>query len=336
MKLRRDFIVFIAAGTVLAGAFLAAPRFLRSTLVSSIEKSLPGSTVRIGSCRLTFRHGLLLQDVRVSLQSSKNFPAPKLPSGKNPFSFLLPPVTVQGLRLDIKSADLRMEGTFAFVWLPGPSAVKNLTLDIPSLSLGRFKVKNLRASSDKPGAGRFAADSLAMDRFSAGNIQGLFRLSGAGASLDELSADFLGGKVTGRVTLARLEDAPVGTAELELDALPIASFLKLWEWDKKMGADGIVRGQLIAEASGGKLTHLNGALVASGDGSLVILDQAFLENIAQRTKQPISIVKASFENYHYNTGTIGVSLEEEGLRLQLDLDGEKGKRNLEVTLHDWF
>jgi hypothetical protein len=43
----------------------------------------------------------------------------------------------------------------------------------------------------------------------------------------------------------------------------------------------------------------------------------------------------SFKDYHYNTGVMKLSKAQDDLSLDIALDGEKGKRNLMVTLHDF-
>ncbi len=338
MKLRLTFLIPAAAGLALAAAFFAAPRIARSAVVDALQKAVPGSAVSVGSCRFTPGGPLILEDVRLALETpSKNFPRLRAASsGKGLLPLLVPAVVVKDMRPDIRTADLALSGTLSFTRDMRSSAFRELTLDIRTLTLGGGAVSGLWASTDAPGAGRFGAAKISFDKFAAENLEGRFALSDAGVLLDGVRADLLGGRARAKLTAARLGDAPVVTAEADLQGIPIASVLRLWEWDKKCAADGRVGGHLLAEFSAGKLSRLEGALVAEGGGDLVVLDQRFLENIAERSKQPIEIVKASFENYHYNSGTVGISLQENGLRLGLDLEGEQGKRDLEVTLHDWF
>ena len=338
MKLKGFFLIFLLGAAILSSALFFSPYFIRQTAVRLIKNAVPGSEVTAGSCRFVRGHRLELRDIRLTLKTpSKNFPRPGLPGpGNNWLSFLVPSVAVKDLRLDVQTTDLSLQGSFSFTRDMKHSAFEDLSVDVSSLAVGGAQIKNIRASSDKPGEGPFSVENISFNKFLVEKLGGRFALSDAGVLLDGVSAGFLGGTLRGRLALTRLGETPVCTAEIDLDGIPIAAFLKLWEWDKKVSATGSLRGHLIVEIAGGKLARLDGALLAVSDGHLVILDEAFLQNIAARSKQPIEIVKASFEDYHYNTGTIGVSLEENDLRLHLDLDGEKGKRDLEVKLHDWF
>ena len=338
MKLKRILIIFLLSVAALSAALIVSPHFIRQAITRSIQDAVPESTVTLGSCRFVRGNHLVLGDMGISLKTpSKNFPKLQVPESNGGFlPLLLASVSVRDLRFDIQTRDLSMNGALSFTRNLRSETFESLSLDLSSLALGLATAKEIRASSDAPGTGDFSVGSLLFSKFKVENLRGLFQVSDAGVLLEKMNARFLDGTVKGRLTLTRLGTLPVCTAELDLTDIPVASFLKLWEWEKKVAANGKLRGHLIAEISGGKLTRLDGAMLATADGNFVILDQAFLENIAARAKQPIEIVRASFEDYHYNTGTVGVSLEENKLRLRLDLEGEKGKRDLEVTLHDWF
>jgi hypothetical protein len=111
--------------------------------------------------------------------------------------------------------------------------------------------------------------------------------------------------------------------------------IEAFEWDKKVSVTGLFTGKMDIEGQGNGIARLEGAFDAkAGGGDIRILDQAFLQRIADNSKQPIEIVRASFENYHYTNGRARFRLEGKDILLNLDLEGDAGKRNLEVNLHD--
>ena len=62
---------------------------------------------------------------------------------------------------------------------------------------------------------------------------------------------------------------------------------------------------------------------------------ATLENMARDTKQPLDLLVESFKDYQYNIGTIKLFLDHNNLTLDIVLDGEAGKRELKIILHDF-
>jgi hypothetical protein len=70
-------------------------------------------------------------------------------------------------------------------------------------------------------------------------------------------------------------------------------------------------------------------------GTLVIMDAKFLENMARNTQLPLELLVEDFKNYRYNTGLLSLGLEDNNIILKVALEGEAGKRNLNVILHDF-
>jgi hypothetical protein len=68
---------------------------------------------------------------------------------------------------------------------------------------------------------------------------------------------------------------------------------------------------------------------------LTITDDKFLNNVAKSSGQSLDILVESFKNYHYNTGVMKLSLERGDIVFDIALEGEAGKRNLSIVLHDF-
>ena len=99
---------------------------------------------------------------------------------------------------------------------------------------------------------------------------------------------------------------------------------------------GFLSGELLLNGDRNTIEVLTGDFsTAHIGGTLVINDTRFLENIARNTNQPVDILVESFQNYHYNSGTMKLSKEKDNLILDVALDGELGKRDLTVTLHNF-
>ncbi|MGD9015028.1 MAG: YdbH domain-containing protein, partial [Candidatus Omnitrophota bacterium] len=106
--------------------------------------------------------------------------------------------------------------------------------------------------------------------------------------------------------------------------------------NKKVELSGKLTGRLNFQGAGLNLHALNGDFSsAEYGGRLIIKDTQFLENLARNSKQPLDIFVESFQDYEYNTGIIRLALDKGNLILDIALDGEAGKRNLNITLHDF-
>jgi hypothetical protein len=75
--------------------------------------------------------------------------------------------------------------------------------------------------------------------------------------------------------------------------------------------------------------------IGLGSGTLTIKDNKFLENMAKNSGEPLDILVESFKNYRYNTGLMRVALDGRNLGFEISLDGETGKRNLNIVIHDF-
>jgi hypothetical protein len=216
-------------------------------------------------------------------------------------------------------------------WLLDPRSPR-LTFRAPKVLLPGAQADNV-VLTFKKGFGMISAERIGTQRAALTALGSSFRKKGALYDFDRIRADFLGQEIRGRAKVL-LGKTPKYDAAFIAGALPAQTVIETFEWDKKVSVTGIFSGKLDIEGEGEKLARLEGVFDAAGGGDIRILDQAFLQRIADNAKQPIEIVRASFENYHYNTGRARFRLEQKDLLLNLDLEGDAGKRNLEVNLHD--
>jgi len=118
--------------------------------------------------------------------------------------------------------------------------------------------------------------------------------------------------------------------------MKIEQFIRDFKLQEKFFMDGELNGSILLKGKGTDVQVVDGNFTASPKGGMLIIkDARFLENIARRADQPLDLLVESFRNYHYNTGIISLSLKEDDLILGMALDGETGKRDLNITLHDF-
>jgi len=121
-----------------------------------------------------------------------------------------------------------------------------------------------------------------------------------------------------------------------LPTVNLEKFINDFELDEKFQMTGVLSGHLVLNGNGGDINILNGDFfMAEKGGTLIIKDTRFLENIARSSDQSFEILVESFKNYHYNNGKIKILLKQEKLILDMVLDGEAGKRDLNITLHNF-
>lgn len=153
------------------------------------------------------------------------------------------------------------------------------------------------------------------------------------ADLDLSSCDMFGGKISGNAKLG-LNGRLAYSAELNVSGIKPDNFIKDFELGEKFRMSGDLSGALRIEGKGGDMEILSGGLwAARPGGTLVITDKSFLENIARASGQSFEMLVESFKDYHYNTGIAKLSLDKGNLIFDITLDGEAGRRKLDIVVH---
>jgi hypothetical protein len=114
------------------------------------------------------------------------------------------------------------------------------------------------------------------------------------------------------------------------------SNLSLSLQSKEFSVSASFSGLVKLKTKGSGLEAIDGNFNAlSPGGMLTIKDSGYLENMARSSGQSLDILVESLKNYHYNSGVAKLSLERNNFIFDIFLEGETGKRNLKVTLHDF-
>ncbi len=222
------------------------------------------------------------------------------------------------------------------VRFPATVEIAGLTVRHPSFILqnGRILARpNFRSLLKRGFRGSLSAESLSFGKINITAIRSDMTINSDIAELDGLSGDLIGGKLAGNL---RVEFRPELRYDLKLTVggLSVPKVMAELKADKKVDATGMLNGFLEIHGNTAGIVAFKGNLKALEGGDITIKDEALLNDIAARTKQPAAIVKQSFREYHYDTGEINLGLENNGVGMLVDLNGVKGKRNLNVVFHD--
>ena len=214
------------------------------------------------------------------------------------------------------------------------ATLESCELAIDSLEAGAAALQACAlAVKNNAGPGNFSVKKITFQNAALREIGGRPRLIDNALVFDDLSGEFLGGKVLAQGALSL-----AGGFSYELNvvftALDLDRFVRDFKLTEKLALAGNISGPLSLKGSGGRLGKIRGNLSADKGGQLTIKDDTYLKGIAQNSGQSLDIIVESFNNYHYNTGDIAVSLDEGNLVFTIALEGQAGKRQLSVVLHD--
>ncbi|MFH1783139.1 MAG: YdbH domain-containing protein [Candidatus Omnitrophota bacterium] len=183
-------------------------------------------------------------------------------------------------------------------------------------------------------------DKASSYNISAGNIKitprhiFMFSVYLEDISLTTDKGELLKGRIEGDIKLS-LEKKIDYLSALEIEALDLDVFRRTFKLDKKFDASGDLRGILNIRGSGSTIEDMTGDFATTEDGILIIKDDRFIKNIAERSNQPFEILLESLKDYKYNKGLAGISMKEGNLIFNINLDGESGKRDFEIVVHDF-
>jgi len=240
---------------------------------------------------------------------------------------------------DIKvvTDDLKFKAGLAFDFSPPLTRLNAIALSIPSVESFGVKAQGIvLRSGAETNQGKMTVERVTFDKAAVEDVGGIIRMDGPLLFVDFLAVKTFGGRLEGHASLD-LRGGPGYLVDLNFKDMQIARFIDDFELSDKVYMDGEMGGKLVLQGRGTDVRVLSGDFkTALGGGKLVIKDKRVMENVARSTNQPLDIIVENFSNYHYNTGNIGLSLKEKNIVLDLALDGETGKRNMSITLHEFL
>jgi hypothetical protein len=209
-------------------------------------------------------------------------------------------------------------------------------MDIRSLDSQGFFLKELilKTAQNFP-QGEFSVREAGYDKAKASRITGGAQLKGKELSLNDMSASLFDGAVNLNVNLV-MSALPQYSVDIDCKDLDIGQFVKDFKLEEKFQMTGRLSGHAKIKGSGADFQVIEGDFsTGEGGGVMVIKDEAMLKNMAQSSNQPLDIIVESLKDYHYNTGVMKLFKAQDSLGLDMALEGEKGKRNLTIVLHDF-
>ena len=250
--------------------------------------------------------------------------------------FLIKSLEFSNFNLDLKAKDFNISAVLSLQMNLMEGIAEYLDIKIDSLGIQGF---NLNGVTLKTGQGlsdgHFGISQMKYDKLNISEIKSQAKLSGKELFLEGLSAKALDGNIGGNLKFKIDQDFSYA-AILSITNLDIARFINDFDLKEKFEMTGRLNGDLTFKGKGPDIKILNGKLFSlEPGGMLIIKDTKFLENVARNSNQSLDLLVGNFNNYHYNIGTIKLFLENNNLVLDIALNGETGKRDINIVLHDF-
>ena len=243
---------------------------------------------------------------------------------------------VSKLTLDLNTLDLTAKATLSL-------GLNLLTqnLDYLDFKMDIFKMPGVQTENvflklyPNSAAGNFSIAQMKYDKLRVTDIKGNLKLEDMILSLYGVSARTLDGDLRADMDLKINKQAQY-TLNLKCADLDIERFVRDFNLREKFDMSGRLSGDLKLQGKGAHIEILGGNFsTLEPGGTLVIRDTKFLENMARKSRQPLDLLGESFKDFRYNTGVMSLSFEEGNIILKIELEGEAGKRNLKVVLHNF-
>jgi len=366
---RKIVVIFLAA---LAVFFLTKPAILFVARIQ-LQGVFPGSKVSIKSCSFIPHRLLFLSEIEIrrdkvydfKIKEAKVFYDPirllrrkivkfylgeaaiSINMGKEsiaefskyvklgPSIFLLESVELHDLNLDLKSKEAVMTAGISSEFNPLDQSINYFDLKIGSLEAQGAQVKNASLRFNQKRLGNLYIERIQYDKAKIEDVKGSTYLEGKSFAISSLSAKTFDGQIHGELKL-RMDKTPEYFCNLKFIDLDLDRFAQDFKLKEKFRVTGRLTGDLALQGSGANVKILGGNFnsVEPG-GMLTITDDKFLNNVAKSSGQSLDILVESFKDYHYNTGVMKLSLEQGDIVFDIALEGESGKRNLSIVLHDF-
>jgi hypothetical protein len=250
--------------------------------------------------------------------------------------FSLGALELSNANLQVESRDLNLRAQLSLELEPLNQIVRYCALNIDSLDFNGFHLQDasLRVKQ-MPEAGEFSVGLMRYDKLRVKGIKSKAVLEGSRLRLDSLRADFLEGQIQGDLDF-RIDKKPQYLLNLKFLDCAVSAFVRDFNLQKKFTASGLLSGALTLKGSGPDLSILSADFLAVKPGGVLsIVDTKFLEGMARNSGESLDLLVESFKNYRYNEGVIKLSLDKNNLILEAALEGEAGRRNLTVTIHNF-
>ncbi|MBU2102775.1 MAG: hypothetical protein ABH865_03630 [Candidatus Omnitrophota bacterium] len=365
------FIIFLIA---CAGLVIFHERVIITLAKKNIAEVFPGSSIAIDRCHFEPTHLLAFQGITIKKEKIYDITLKELRIDYTLVSLVrraIEKVSVSGLtvrittprasaralsrhialkpsgalsvrklavtdgRLDLRTQEVRLEAGISLGADISRLRLEHFTFTLDSLTSGDVHAENASCSGAYNEAGKIFIPQVRFNKIKLADVSATLRFTESVIAFEHASARFLGGMITGAATVKVPEFSYV--IDLHGTGLDAQVFTKDFELEDKFKMVGHWEGSLKAVGRAAAVTFFdsNFGAVTPG-GNLEIIDKKFVEDMAQRTKTPSDILLERFRDYHYNKGVVDLSLEGNDMVAGVILDGEKGKSNFKIYLHDFL
>jgi hypothetical protein len=250
--------------------------------------------------------------------------------------FLINLIDLSNLDLDINSTDLILQAKLSVRLNLAKQLIDYLNLQIDSLKKAEFRLQKAYLEINQmPSYGQLYIEQFKYNKVKIDKITSIAKLKDKSLFLGPLTADVFGGSIEGEIRF-EIEKNGKYFMYLKFKDLDLNTLINDFNLNEKVQINGRLDGAVTLKGIGLQINVLDGDFTtAEPGGTLTIKDTGFLEKIARNSNQPLDILVESFKDYHYNNGVMRLSLEGDNLILVIDLEGETGKRNLNIIVHNF-
>ena len=250
--------------------------------------------------------------------------------------FSLDFLELSNLSLKLNSSNLRLEAMLSLGLDLAHQLINDVDFIIASLEGPGVNLNDAcLIAYHKAYPGVFHISRIKYNKLVAGKIRSNVRLEDKSLFLAPLSAEISGGKLEAVLSL-QLDKNVEYLVNLKFKDIDLNKLFNDLDLNEKAEISGKIDGALTLKGRGPDIKVISGELITvEGGGVLTIKDNDYLKKMAASSNQSLDILMESFRNYHYNIGVIKLSLDKGNLVLGIALEGEVGKRNLNITLHDF-
>lgn len=242
-------------------------------------------------------------------------------------------VNLKNLKVKLKkgSFDIDLDLDYAEI-IPQEELIKRLSLRINSLNFLDFKLENAFLEINEEGRGGLEVKKINYGRINLETLKGNIYYKNNSFSIFPLKVKFLDGYIEGEV-IFNLEKGFNYVWRLKFLNPNLERIIEALNYKDKFYLTGKLIGDLFLEGYGFDLKVIKGNLSFTDGGNLTIKDTKLARKIAEKSGQSFDIILNGLKDYRFDKGAIKISLEGNILLVKVFLEGDKGKRDLEVRWH---
>jgi hypothetical protein len=214
-------------------------------------------------------------------------------------------VDVSGANVNVTTSDLDFEGVFSVSFSLLEKIPRSIDAEFKRINVDDITFDEVRVKSDAhPSTGAvLSVKKIIYNKAVIKDMTGVMRFDGAVLSIDAIKAGLFNGMIKGEIEVT-------------------------FDGNRKFSMNLTCQ----------DLDNIQGALKTGTDGGvLVVKDPVVIEKLSAQTGQKgqaLEVAVESLKNYVYNTGTMKLSLDKSEVIMNIEMEGDAGKRAFDIVVHD--